>query len=108
LYVQAPAISTKRAAHVCEVLNDQIYIMGGYGSASDAASSFLSTTEVYDPRANAWREGPDMGLPRAYGNSGVVDGFLYVLCGMNAVCAPYQLHTCFCVWKCADSCNQAL
>jgi hypothetical protein len=70
---------------MCEVLNNEIYVMGGIGGRRGDASRYLSTTEVYEPRANAWREGPDMGLARAYGNSGVLDGALHVMCGMVAV-----------------------
>jgi hypothetical protein len=96
MYMQAPAISTKRGAHLCEVLDNKMYIMGGYGGSSGPPFTFLSTTEVYDPRANAWREGPDMGGPRAYGNSGIVDGSLFVFGGMHEVCTHYN-RKCLCV-----------
>jgi hypothetical protein len=74
-------MGASRAGHASEVIGDEMYIMGGYGSP------WQTTTEVYDVRANVWRDGPDMGIPRAFSYSGVLDGCLYVFCGINVVCA---------------------
>ncbi len=92
MYVQVDPMRAKRHSHACEVINDEMYIMGGFGSRAWHAPTFLSTTEVYDPRAG-WRPGPDMGIPRASACSGVLDGTIYVLCGREVVCMQSPLHT---------------
>jgi hypothetical protein len=86
VHLQVASMSTRRAGHTCEVLGSQMYIMGGYGRMSDGPSNALSTTEIYDARGKAWREGPDMRTPRVYGNSCVLDGQLYTFCGVTTVC----------------------
>ncbi len=96
--MQVASMSTARGSHLCEVVNNQIYVMGGIGNPVDDASAYLSTTEVYEPRANAWREGPDMGLPRANGNSGVLDGTLYVMCGTTEVRLALHFHVVHILW----------
>jgi hypothetical protein len=98
MYMQVASMSTARGSHLCEVVNNQIYVMGGIGNPVDDASAYLSTTEVYEPRANAWREGPDMGLPRANGNSGVLDGTLYVMCGTTEVRLALHFHVVHILW----------
>jgi N-acetylneuraminic acid mutarotase len=85
-------MSAKRSAHACEVVDNQMYVMGGIESHVNGSSTILSTTEVYDPAAEAWRAGPHMETLRAHPYSGVLDGRLYVLCGVNAVCTQCALY----------------
>jgi hypothetical protein len=96
MYVQVAPMVSKRAGHACEVVNDQMYVMGGCTGPSGYAPRFLSTTEVYDPVANAWRAGPDMGIPRSAGYSGVLDDSIVIVCGRNMVCIPCPGHICCC------------
>jgi hypothetical protein len=83
--LQAPSITTRRAGHRSEVLNNKMHIMGGYGGVGNEQATVLNTTEVFDLKANAWRDGPAMEFPRAFGNSGVLDGYLFVFGGLKAV-----------------------
>lgn len=67
----------KRGSHVCTVVNDDIYAIGGWD-----AQDYLAIVEVYDVRQNAWREVAPMCTTRAYGAAATVNGAVYTLGGM--------------------------
>ena len=56
-----PSIKTARAGHMCSVLDNVIYVMGG----SDGSHYYLSSVEILLPGSNDWVEGPP--LPGAVG-----------------------------------------
>jgi N-acetylneuraminic acid mutarotase len=84
-------MGARRAAHTCQVIDNKMYIMGGSGYASNYTRAFLSTTEVYDAKANAWRAGPDMGIPRSSHVSCLLDGRVYVAGGLGLVSALFPI-----------------
>ncbi len=93
--VQAPSMGAGRCLHACEVFDNKMYVIGGLSNASDGSVTELSTTEVYDPEANAWRAGPDTGICRGAHYPCVLDGRLHVLGGRGRVRAQYQPDMCF-------------
>jgi N-acetylneuraminic acid mutarotase len=74
---------TARAGLVTEVLNDQIYAIGGV----NAAGTFLNTVEVYDPIKNRWTIVKPAGWLRPMANmtSCVLNNKIYVLGGYDGL-----------------------
>ena len=63
-------MNTSRQGHACAVAQNQLWVIGGYGTA---------TVEIMDITTKVWRNGPD--LPREmYGGQAVVySGELYAV-----------------------------
>ncbi|XP_056129994.1 kelch repeat and BTB domain-containing protein 12-like [Lampris incognitus] len=82
------------------VLNGEIYVIGGIGcNGEDRGQSrhCLSSVEIYNPKADAWREGPTLpnsllSLRTNASNVGVVEGKLYV-CGYYRVAGRHEIIT---------------
>jgi large repetitive protein len=70
---------TPRAGAVAEVLNGDIYVIGGI--AANGAS--VNTVEIYDPDTNTWRVGPSMQTRRDNFGAAVIDKKLYVMGGQT-------------------------
>ena len=58
------------------VLNDTIYVCGGYDG-----NSHLSTVECYTIRTAQWNQVTSMTVPRCYVGACVLKGKLYVVAG---------------------------
>jgi N-acetylneuraminic acid mutarotase len=78
-WVQVATTNTSHGATpAVGVINDKIYIAGGIGATTTAA------TEVYDPVANTWTMLAPMHVPRNHCAGGVVNGKLYVAGGRGS------------------------
>lgn len=58
--------------------NERLYVLGGYDG-----QEFLHSTEVFDPGANCWLEGPRMNVRRARVAACVSGTSLYAIGGYN-------------------------
>lgn len=67
-----------------------LYALGGFNS-----SASVSTCEVYDPRAAAWRGIGDMLGARAYGAAAACGGVVYALGGLQS---DMQTHALLAEW----------
>ncbi len=75
---------TARLALTSNVINDKIYVFGGYiGGGGD----IVNTLEEFDPSANAWSTPETVGttLPRAFHTASVVNGMIYLIGGETGV-----------------------
>ncbi len=67
------------------ILDDKIYVIGGYDSGGKA----LATVEQYDPITDTWKKLTDMKVPRAYPAVVAMDGKIYAIGGENPTgCGP--------------------
>lgn len=71
-----PALPTSRGSAATAVVDDRIYVIGGYNlnMPTDAVESF-------DPRTETWREHAPMPTPRDHVDAAVWDGEIYVFGG---------------------------
>jgi N-acetylneuraminic acid mutarotase len=76
-WMQVTNMVQKRGSHVCTVVKNDMYAIGGWD-----AKDYLAGVEVYDVRKNAWRLAKPMTTTRAYGACASVDGSIYCLGGM--------------------------
>jgi subtilisin family serine protease len=60
------------------VVNNKVYIFGGFNSA---ASSMTARTDQYDPVANSFHQMGDLSLARSYIMAASVDGIIYAFGG---------------------------
>ncbi len=74
--IQVPPLNHARRDANAEVINGQIYIMGG----SDGLD-VLKSMEIYDPVQNLWNQAHDMHNERQDGFSAIIRDTLYVLGG---------------------------
>ncbi|KAF8052592.1 hypothetical protein N665_1540s0014 [Sinapis alba] len=63
------------------VLDWGIYLIGGFIKGDERTSNVW----LLDCRTHSWRTVPSMGVARAYGAAGVVDGKIYVLGGCDVI-----------------------
>ena len=70
-------LAVARGGATAQVLNNEIWIVGGIGG--DGAS--LSSVEIFNPANGSLRSGPSMTLPRDNPGSAVLNGKLYVFGG---------------------------
>ncbi|KAJ7561996.1 hypothetical protein O6H91_03G051800 [Diphasiastrum complanatum] len=70
----------RRYGMACEVLDMQLFVMGGCGKYENPTNEVLR----YDPLRNIWREAPCMETPRCYFGSGVFNGQIYAIGGMGS------------------------
>jgi N-acetylneuraminic acid mutarotase len=68
-FVPAAKPASKRMGHTATLLpTGHVLVTGGLSDlngGTQAITSALKSTEIYDPAANTWRSGPDMAFPRA-------------------------------------------
>ncbi|MDI6451554.1 Kelch repeat-containing protein [Anaerobaca lacustris] len=83
VWTQKADMPTGRWTQTSAVVNDKIYVIGGYPSEGTPGEAALSVVEEYDPAANAWTRKADMPTARCDFNasSAVVDGKIYVIGG---------------------------
>jgi glucose/arabinose dehydrogenase/N-acetylneuraminic acid mutarotase len=72
-----PAMPTARGGATAQVLNNEIWVMGGMNEGGVS----LATVEIFNPQSNNWRGGPAMTTPRDNPGSAVLGGKLYVFGG---------------------------
>ena len=74
---------TKRAALSVEVVNDQVYAIGGHGwpRVGNRNGPFLTVIEEYDPNTNRWRKVKDMPDARVSFSTVVVGNAIYLIGG---------------------------
>lgn len=72
-------LPTPRVGASAEIINGEIYIMGGNGGPPDFPS--LTVTEMYDPITNKWEQKAPMLTPRGFFASGMVNDTIYVMGG---------------------------
>jgi hypothetical protein len=100
-------MSAKRRGHACEIIGNDMYVIGGFGGNTWGTPVALPTTQVYDARADRWRTGPELGLRRAFGYSGVLHGTIYSFAGMRSVRIQCDLQIC-CVSTFAYVCKACM
>ena len=76
----------KRAYHGAEVINDTLYIFGGFLRRSIMGQTdgyYARETFSYNPKGNVWRGRADMKVSRCYVSSASLYGLIYAIGGFN-------------------------
>ena len=74
-WTQKANIPTPRVAATASVINDKIFLIGGWGNINFAYN------EVYDPSTNMWESKTPMPTARGFLSSAVVNDTIYVIGG---------------------------
>jgi len=74
----APMPTARQEVAVAE-LNGRVFVVGGFGSGSEA----VATVEVYDPATDRWETRTPLPAPTHHAAAAVVDGRLYVAGGYS-------------------------
>ena len=61
------------------VVDDKIYLIGGYGVALERFDGYLKTVEVYDPKTERWDESPSMPTKNSPFGAAAVNDKIYIL-----------------------------
>ena len=61
------------------VVDDKIYLIGGYGIALERFDGYLKTVEIYDPEMERWDESPPMPTQNSPFGAEAVNGKIYIL-----------------------------
>ena len=61
------------------VVDDKIYLIGGYSIALERFDGYLKTVEVYDPETERWDESPPMPAKNSPFGAAAVNGKIYIL-----------------------------
>lgn len=61
------------------VVDDKIYLIGGYGVALERFDGYLKTVEVYDPETEKWDKSPPMPTGNSPFGAAAVNGKIYIL-----------------------------
>jgi hypothetical protein len=83
-YTSKAGMPTPRTWATVAVVNSRIYVIGGYSSATGAATN---VNEVYDPTTDTWTTKTPMPIGK-YGatrENPVINGKIYVTCGLGSV-----------------------
>ena len=72
-----------RAYAALSVVNGEIYATGGTGwpYIQNRPGPYLSSVEVFNPKANQWQERTEMSTPKSEHTASVIDGKIYVMGG---------------------------
>ena len=68
-----------RANFSTVVVDDKIYLIGGYSIALERFDGHLKTVEVYDPETERWDESPPMPTKNTPFGAAAVNGKIYIL-----------------------------
>jgi len=74
-----PSIKTARWGHMCSVLDNVIYVMGGHGYGN-----YLTSVETLLPGSNDWVEGPPLPGAVDFGQSVVFRDTVFVMGGYSS------------------------
>lgn len=83
IYVQKADVPTQRTWSTCAVVNDKIYLIGGYSYATPSGAT--NVNEVYDPATDTWTTKAPMPISK-YGatrENPVINGKIYITHGLN-------------------------
>lgn len=87
-WAKAQSMNHARCSAGISVVNGEIYAMGGIGwppnrdpSGQYLSSLYLSSVEVFTPKANQWHERTKMSVPKADHSTSVIGGKIYVMGG---------------------------
>ncbi len=83
LWVKKTPMPTPRSGAACAVVNDKIYVIGGYLKKEDKYV-IVGVNERYDPKTDRWRKMAPMPSGRSGAATAVVDDKIYVFAGMDA------------------------
>jgi N-acetylneuraminic acid mutarotase len=72
---------TARIAPAAAVIDDVIYVVGGWRDAATTAESYLDVVEAYNPATDSWSTLRSMSEVHAFFTASAVDGKLYVMGG---------------------------
>nr|CAB3450281.1 unnamed protein product [Digitaria exilis] len=73
-----PMMSAGRGCHTLAVLNEKIFLIGGYDTR---AKAMVSTVEVFEPRMPSWVMVEPMNYTRGYHSSAVLGGSIFTFGG---------------------------
>ena len=71
-------MKNRRGGYAMMAVGTDLYVLGGWNN-----DEFMNNVEVYDARANAWRDFPRLKTAHAYFSAACLDGKMYVLGGMS-------------------------
>jgi Kelch motif len=77
-WVALAPMSTPRVGPAAAVLDDKIYVVGGFSRSTWSANSSM---EIYDINSGQWSIGPPKPTPCSWASAAVVDGKIYVFGG---------------------------
>ncbi len=82
-WTKARSMNRARCSAAIDVVNGEIYAIGGLGWShiEDQVNLCLSSVEVFNPKTNQWRERTEMSAPKALHTASVIDGKIYVIGG---------------------------
>jgi hypothetical protein len=78
-WTQLPRMRTRRGSHSVVVLGDSLHALGGLNR-----NTTFSSVEIFDTRANSWRRGSPLSVPRAHGCAVTLDGNAYLIGGIQS------------------------
>lgn len=78
---QVADMPTRRYYPKAAVVNDIIYVFGGWYEVKDVKTEYPVRVEAYDPATDTWTRKKDMPAPRVHPAVGAVDGKIYVIGG---------------------------
>ncbi|MGE5603661.1 MAG: kelch repeat-containing protein, partial [Nitrososphaerales archaeon] len=82
-WTDLPPLSVARGGATAQVLNNEIWVMGGM----DGTGASLSSVEIFNPANGSWRNGPSMTLARDNPGSAVLNGKIYIFGGRTRFAA---------------------
>ena len=74
---------TRRYYPKAAVVNDIIYVFGGWFEEKGVKTHYPVRVDAYDPATDTWTRKKDMPVSRVHPAVGAVDGKIYVIGGVN-------------------------
>jgi len=82
-----PPLSKARASHACALLEDEVWVLGGFNESYDwqaGEEGFLSSTEIFSLFTQTWRQGPELPYGVNWGQAVVTEGTLFLVGGLRS------------------------
>ena len=77
-----PLAEAREAALTAALADGRVFVAGGLGSVDGRRTTFLTSTEIFDPSTDSWSAGPDLLEPRQAGHARVLaDGSVLIFGG---------------------------
>merc|ERR1711990_755925 len=86
-WIPLPPISKPRQSHACTLLDDEVWILGGFNEDYDwqaGEEGFLSSTEIFSLSTQTWRRGPELPYGVNWGQAVVADNMLHHVGGIRS------------------------